>query len=272
MLRALLILSQHEIKLPSEDTPTAPRIADDPKYAPYFENCIGALDGTHIPVWVPMEQQAPYRNRKSFLSTNVLAACTFDLRFCYIYSGWEGSANDQRVLQDAMDRGGFNVPFSKYFLADAGYVNKGTILTPFRNVKYHLKEHLGSKDRPKTPEELWNLRHASLRNEIERIFGVVKMRFPILCTGRRFPLATQFRLIHALCALHNFIRRWRTGDDMYDELQKEEERRKAREDQREGEGIAVEELPLARQDITAQAMTAFRVSSAKRMWRDYEQH
>jgi hypothetical protein len=45
--------------------------------------------------------------------------------------GWEGSANDQRVLQDAIDRGGFEVPYSKYFLADAGYVNKGTILPGF---------------------------------------------------------------------------------------------------------------------------------------------
>jgi hypothetical protein len=45
--------------------------------------------------------------------------------------GWEGSANDQRVLQDAMDRGGFEVPYSKYFLADAGYVNKGTTFPEF---------------------------------------------------------------------------------------------------------------------------------------------
>jgi hypothetical protein len=176
-----------------------------------------------------------------------------------------------------MDRGGFEVPYSKYFLADAGYVNKGTILTPFRNVKYHLKEQLGSKDPPGTPEELWNLRHASLRNEIERIFGVVKMRFPILNTGRKFPLAIQFRLIHALCALHNFIRRWRTGDDMYDKLQEEEERRKEREDREEGEDQAEEdqeeedenEEPV-RHGITAQAMTAFRTSSSKRMWRDYQ--
>jgi hypothetical protein len=62
---------------------------------PYLENCIGSLDGTHIPVCMPIGMQAPYRNRKSFLSINVLAACTFDLKFCY--SGWEGSANDQRV-------------------------------------------------------------------------------------------------------------------------------------------------------------------------------
>jgi hypothetical protein len=84
-------MSKHEIKLPTENTPLSSRIADDPKYAPYFENCVGALDGTHIPVCVPAGIQAPYRNRKSFLSTNVLAACTFDLKLCYIYSGWEGS-------------------------------------------------------------------------------------------------------------------------------------------------------------------------------------
>jgi DDE superfamily endonuclease len=245
-----------------------------------------------------MGEQAPYRNRKSYLSTNVLAACTFDLKFCYIYSGWEGSANDQRVLQDAMDRGGFEAPYSKYFLGDAGYVNKGTILTPFRNVKYHLKEQLGSEDPPENPKELWNLRHASLRNVIERIFGVLKKRFPILDTSRRFPLATQFRLVHALCAVHNFIRRWRTGDDMYDKLQEEEEKQKEREeregreageeedeeeeeedeyeeegDEYEEEGDEYEELVATdRQAITAQAMTAFRASSAKRMWRDYQQY
>jgi DDE superfamily endonuclease len=224
-------------------------------------------------VWLPANQQAPYRNRKSFLSTNVLAACTFDLRFCYIYSGWEGSANDQRVLQDAMDRGGFEVPYSKYFLGDAGYVNKGTILTPFRNVKYHLREQLGSKKLPENAKELWNMRHASLRNEIERIFGVVKKRFPILNTGRQFPLQTQFRLVNALCALHNFIRRWRTGNDMYDELQEEEEKRREQEDQEEEiEMDVISEPPLARQDITAQAMTAFRASSARSMWKDYQQY
>jgi hypothetical protein len=75
--------------------------------------------------------------------------------------------------------------------------------------------------------------------------------------------------IHALCALHKFIRRWRTGDDTYDKLQEEEKRK----DREEGTGMdGNQEPPLARQDITAQAMTAFRASSAKRMWRDYQQY
>jgi hypothetical protein len=32
---------------------------------------------------------------------NILAACTFDLWFCYVLSGWEGSAADGQVFDDA---------------------------------------------------------------------------------------------------------------------------------------------------------------------------
>ncbi len=33
------------------------RIQTDPKYSPYFNNCIGALDGSRIPAYVPLEEQ-----------------------------------------------------------------------------------------------------------------------------------------------------------------------------------------------------------------------
>ena len=49
-------------------------------------------------------ETASYRNRKGFLSQNVLAACSFDLQFIYILSGWEGSAHDAKVLNDALTR------------------------------------------------------------------------------------------------------------------------------------------------------------------------
>ena len=44
------------------------------------------------------------RNRKGVISQNVLAACNFDLEFIYVLSGWEGSAHDSKVLQDALTR------------------------------------------------------------------------------------------------------------------------------------------------------------------------
>jgi len=65
---------------------------------------IGALDGTHIPVIVAAEDRPRYRNRKGDISTNVLGACSADLRFIYVLPGWEGSAGDSRILRDALRR------------------------------------------------------------------------------------------------------------------------------------------------------------------------
>ena len=56
------------------------------------------------------------------------------------------------------------------------------------------------------PEELFNLRHASARNVIEHIFGVLKRRFRILVHPPEYSMDIQARLPPALAALHNFIR------------------------------------------------------------------
>ena len=45
-----------------------------------------------------------YRSRKQFPTQNILVACTFDLKFTYVLAGWEGSAHDSRILEDALDR------------------------------------------------------------------------------------------------------------------------------------------------------------------------
>ena len=99
VLDALLILHTHFVSLPTANTPIASRIFDDDKYYPFFEDCIGALDGTHIPMFVPAEDHAQYQNCKGFLSQNVLAACDFDMQFLYILASWDGSAYDGWVLQ-----------------------------------------------------------------------------------------------------------------------------------------------------------------------------
>ena len=49
------------------------------KFATYFENCIGAQDGTHILAIVKPELKGPFRNRKEKLTQNVLAVADFDL-------------------------------------------------------------------------------------------------------------------------------------------------------------------------------------------------
>jgi hypothetical protein len=62
-----------------------------------------------------------------------------------------------------------------------------------------------SDNRPVNAEELFNLRHASARNVIKRLFGVVKRRFRILVIPPEYDMKTQARLPAALATLHNFI-------------------------------------------------------------------
>ena len=78
----------------------------------------------------------------------------------------------------------------KYYLVDAGFMLRSGFITPFRGVRYHLKEY--STHSPENAEELFNLRHASLRNVIERAFGVLKKRFPIISGGKAatYPVQT----------------------------------------------------------------------------------
>jgi len=163
---------------------------------------------------VSTNRQGPYRNRKGQLTQNVLAVCNFDMLFTYILARWEGTANDARVLQDAQFRGFEALP-SKYYLANARYSNSPLTMTSYRGVKYHLKEQARSRLKPQNKEELFNLRHASLRNVIERQFDVLKRRFKIIRTAPKFPLPIQTRLIYALTDLNNFITRNNIVPDLY---------------------------------------------------------
>ncbi|XP_058209801.1 protein ALP1-like [Rhododendron vialii] len=153
------------------------------KYWPFFKNCIGAIDGTHIDAKVPAREQIPYRGRHKTTSQNVMAACSFDMRFTYVLSGWEGTANDSRVLCECANNPAMEFPMAplgKYYVVDSGYQNMLGFLTPYKDERYHLSLFRGRRRLPTKEEEWFNSRHSSLRNVIERCFGALKARFPIL--------------------------------------------------------------------------------------------
>jgi hypothetical protein len=87
VLTALLILYKLNCILPPLNNPISPRIAQDSKYTPYFDDCLGALDGMHIEMYIPLLLQPRYRNRKGGLLQNMLAVCNFEMRFVYILAG-----------------------------------------------------------------------------------------------------------------------------------------------------------------------------------------
>lgn len=143
---------------------------------------------------IPTEFQYPFRNRKKIITQNVLGIANFDTTFSYALFGWEGSAHDSRVLDDARNRG-LPVIENKFYLGDAGYALSKTVLTPYRGVRYHLNEFAGHGNAPTNFKELFNLRHSSLRNVVERTFGIIKRRFPILVRMSPYSFASQCNLV-----------------------------------------------------------------------------
>ena len=199
--------SSHILVRPKEGDPVQPKIANDPTFSPFFDNCIGALDGVHIHAFVSTAEHSVFRDRKKNISQNVLGAVNFDMTFSYVLTGWEGSANDGRVLEDARAKGFPNLP-GKFFLGDGGYALTSTCLTPYRGVRYHLKEfQAGNAGGPRNAKELFDLKHSSLRTVVERCFGVLKKRFPILVVMPSFHFPYQCELVSCCVLIHNFIRR-----------------------------------------------------------------
>lgn len=115
-------------------------IALNHTFMPYFKDCVGAIDGTHIPISPPENVKAIYRNRKGELSQNVLAVCNFDMRFTDLLCGWEGSVSDSTLWIEGIRSGAVRVPNTKYLLGDAGFPNCDKCLTPYRATRYHLQE------------------------------------------------------------------------------------------------------------------------------------
>ncbi|XP_020965846.1 protein ALP1-like [Arachis ipaensis] len=186
------------------------------------EDCIGAIDGTHSRVKVPRVDAPCLRGRKDHPTQNVLAACGFDMKFTYVLSDWEGTASDSRILKDALNREYLlRIPEEKFYLGDAGFMLKPGILTPYRGVRYHLKEY--SLREPQNPKELFNHRHSSLRNVIERCFGVLKKRFPIIAvdTEPYYSFETMRDIFLACCILHNFLMGIDVDQSIIDEVDRE---------------------------------------------------
>ena len=78
-------------------------------------------------------------------------------------------------------------------------------LGPFRSVRYHLCD-FHDRGRAWNKHELFNYRHSSLRNVIERCFGVLKARFPILKMMPNYPVRRQRQIPTVYYTIHNFIR------------------------------------------------------------------
>ncbi|CAN0925211.1 hypothetical protein LINGRAHAP2_LOCUS34622 [Linum grandiflorum] len=198
-------------------------------------DCIGAIDGVHIDAVIPTDQQTPFRGCKTTTTQNVMCVCSFDMRFTYVMAGWEGTTNDSRIVLETASNPNNQFPMpplgmvqiflatlqfpfkdfklfftyhliaGKYYIVDFGYSNIPGFLAPYRGYTTYFQE-MRRRGGPKGREELFNYRHSNLRNIIERCFGVLKKRFPILKNMCSYSYRKQTLIVIACCAIHNYIR------------------------------------------------------------------
>ena len=168
---------------------------ENPAFWPHFNDCIGAIDGTHVNVVVDKSKRVPYLNRHNETSQNVLAVCDFNMRFTFVMSGWPGSAHDMRVFKDAITTHHQKFPHplpglllelssnmfypitlvhlslivclpqyvGKYYVVDAGYLNRPGYLSPYRCTRYHVEQWQNGPP-PQGMKETFNHAHAKVRN------------------------------------------------------------------------------------------------------------
>jgi hypothetical protein len=114
-----------------------------------------------------------------------------------------------------------SVHADKYYLVDSGYPNQLGYLAPYKGTKYHLQEfRLGTMARGM--KETFNYAHSSLRNVVERSFGVFKQKWRMMYGIPSFPLPKQTKIIVACMALHNFIREHHYDDEDFHQAELDE--------------------------------------------------
>jgi hypothetical protein len=93
----------------------------------------------------------------------------------------------------------------KYYMVDAGYQNRLGYLAPYKGQRYHVPNWRRDAA-PSGEQETFNYCHSSIRNVVERTFGVWKMKWRILLKMPSYPMSKQKMIVVATMCIHNFIR------------------------------------------------------------------
>lgn len=202
------------IVMPREASKLPKRIRDNDSYMPYFQGCVGAIDGTHIKFRPARPDPKFYLNRNGDMTVISLCAVDFHGVFLAHSTGHFGCYSETSVL-DGTVIDGLSFPRGCYFLGDFGYPLSRRILTPYKGVRYHLKEFQGDGMEPKNMKELFNMRHSELRNVIEKSFRDLKSQFKMI-DENEYSERKQFMIMNAALTLYNYVtlsrKRWRNRE------------------------------------------------------------
>ena len=104
---------------------------------------LGLVDGTHVRIQKPSENEADYVNRHFYHSINVQAICLPDGRFSDVLARFPGSVHNSRIwkLSQVGTYVENNFLVGEHILGDSGYMLKSYLLTPYRQPASNVQEN-----------------------------------------------------------------------------------------------------------------------------------
>ena len=164
----------------------------------HFPGVLGLVDGTHIRIQRPSENEADYVNTHIYHSINVQVICRSDGIFSDVLARFPGSVHDSGIWK--LSRAGIyvenNLLIGEHILGDSGYMLKPYLLTPYRQPA-------------STPQSNYNYAHKKTRVIIEQTLGRWKRRFHCLHGELRMTPDKVCMIIVACAVLHNMAIMWK---------------------------------------------------------------
>ena len=198
------VLLPKYIKIPSGDS--LKDVVDGCVHKWEFPPCIGAVDGTHIPIKSPEECPADYYNRKGWHSVIMQGMVNHLGHFADVYIGWPGRVHDAGVFANSTlyKRGqdctlfpdwkksisGTDVPL--VILGDLAYPLLPWLMKAF-------PDNGNSSHQQKT----FNYRLSRARVIVEHAYGRLKGRWRCLLKRLDVSVCDVPKLVAACCVLHN---------------------------------------------------------------------
>lgn len=163
----------------------------------HIPGCVGAIDGTYVPIKAPSEKAQVYVNRKCFYAVTLQCICNSQRKILDVFCGYPSSVSDARIFQNSDITKDIIANSDEYFnrqfiIGDKAYPLYSWCIPPFID-RGNLE-----------PFQLhFNTQHARTRQVVERTFALLFGRF------RRLKYLdinkTEFipAVVLACCVLHN---------------------------------------------------------------------
>lgn len=122
---------------------------------------------------------------------------TADLKIANVVARWAGSVHDQTIFRESNVRAQFEAgQFMNYILVgDSGYANTPYLATPYTANNPEIRQN------PRM--QAYQAAIIRTRNVVERQYGLLKRRFPVLAYGIRLKVRTAMKMVTACAIMHN---------------------------------------------------------------------